>query len=87
MGRSQLSVPAQCSDAAPSGLIGPDGRWLAVVASNGSPDLVIADLDRTSKTLRVSLELARPWRARARAGTLHDSARVLDLHSSDTTNF
>ena len=61
-----FSVPAQCSDAAPSGLVGPDGKWIVTAPSDGSPALAIADLDRASEPLRISLEHGRPWRARAR---------------------
>jgi hypothetical protein len=80
-------VPAQCSEAAPSGLIGPDGRWIASAPADGADALVIADLDRTSDTLRGALEYARPWRARARTGELHDQARVYDPRSVDVSRF
>ena len=82
-----FSVPAQCSDAASAGLIGPDGQWIARAPSDGASALVIADLDRTSAVLDVALNHARPWRARARAGELYDAARVLDPRSTDRTRF
>jgi predicted amidohydrolase len=82
-----FSVPAQCSDAAPSGLVGPDGRWLAKAAAGGESRLVIADLDRGDEALHVALNLARPWRAQARAGELHRKARVDDPRSRDRTRF
>lgn len=82
-----FSVPAQCSEAAPSGLIGPDGRWIANAPADGADALVIADLDRTSDTLRGALDYARPWRVRARTGELHDQARVHDPRSADVSRF
>ena len=82
-----FSVPAQCSDAAPSGLIGPDGRWIAVGPADGAAAVVVADLDRGAAGLRGALEFARPWRVRARAGDLHDQARVVDPRSADVGRF
>lgn len=82
-----FSVPAQCSQAAPSGLIGPDGRWIANALSDGASALVVADLDRASDTLRGALEHARPWRARARSGEVHQQARVNDRRSADVGRF
>lgn len=82
-----FSVPAQCSDAAPSGLVGPDGRWIATAPADGASALVVADLDRSSASLRGALEFARPWRVRARAGGLHDQARISDPRSDDLGRF
>lgn len=82
-----FAVPAQCSDAAPAGLVGPDGRWIAQAPADGQSSLVIADLDRTAETLHVALKLARPWRARARSGELHQAAQVEDARSLATDRF
>jgi len=79
-----FAVPAQCSDAAPAGLVGPDGRWIAQAPADGQSSLVIADLDRTAETLHVALKQARPWRARARSGELHQAAQVEDARSLAT---
>lgn len=82
-----FSVPAQCSAAAPSGLIGPDGRWISRALPDGGSGLVIADLDRRSEALRGALEYARPWRVQARMGDLYQRARVADPRSSDASGF
>jgi predicted amidohydrolase len=82
-----FSVPAQCSRAAPAGLVGPDGRWIARAPADGTSALVIADLDRTSEALQVALKHNRPWRARARDGELHGRARVVDPRSTDVHSF
>lgn len=82
-----FAAPAQCSDAVPSGLIGPHGRWLASAPSDGASAIVIADLDRGSEALQTALQLARPWRARARQGELHRRAQVVDPRSLDVRRF
>lgn len=82
-----FAVPAQYSDAAPAGLVGPDGRWIAQASADGQPALVIADLDRTAETLQVALRQARSWRARARSGELHQAAQVDDARSLATDQF
>lgn len=82
-----FAVPAQYSDAAPAGLVGPDGRWIAKAPADGQPALVVADLDRMDEHLQAALDHARPWRARARAGALHERARVLDSRSADILSF
>ncbi len=82
-----FAVPSQCSSSAPSGLVGPDGRWIAQAPADGEDHLAIADLDRAAPALRVALEMARPWRVRARLGDLHEAARVTDPRSSDRTAF
>lgn len=82
-----FSVPAQSSDAAPAGLVGPDGQWIARAPADGTSALAIADLDRTSPALEVALKYGRPWRARARAGDLHEAARIVDPRSADVSRF
>jgi predicted amidohydrolase len=82
-----FSVPAQCSDATPAGLIGPNGQWIVRAPADGAPALAIADLDRSSEQLHVALNHARPWRARARTGELHDQARAADPRSADRSSF
>lgn len=82
-----FSVPAQCSGEAPTGLIGPDGQWIARAPSDRTAALVVSDLDRNSANLEIALKRARPWRARARDGELHEAARVIDPRSTDMTRF
>jgi predicted amidohydrolase len=82
-----FSVPAQCSEAAPAGLIGPDGRWIARAPPDGTVALVIAELDRTADALQSALRYARAWRARVRTGEFHNRARVTDPRSADKSRF
>lgn len=62
-----FSVPPQHSSAATSGVVAPDGRWLARCAVTDRPALVTADLDEGSDDVRFAVSLARPWRRQARA--------------------
>ncbi|MDP1618141.1 carbon-nitrogen hydrolase family protein [Phenylobacterium sp.] len=82
-----FSVPAQYSDAAPAGLVGPDGRWISQAPGDGQASLVIADLDRMDEALQVALRHARRWRETARTGELHQAAQVEDARSLATHRF
>jgi predicted amidohydrolase len=82
-----VSLPAQCSTAMPTGVIGPNGKWLAQCAADGGPGIVCVDLDRAAPELGVALHAARPWRATARAGKLYEQRRVDDPRSMDRTRF
>ncbi|WP_232820042.1 carbon-nitrogen hydrolase family protein [Nocardioides allogilvus] len=74
-----LSVPAQRTHLFHSGLIGPHGEVLADVGSEAG--LVIGTLDRGDPALHVALDLAKPWRALARAGDIYEERRVDDERS------
>lgn len=78
-----LSAPAQTAELVPAALIGPDGITIAQVPPG--EDLVTAEIDQSNPSFHVALELARPWRARARAGHIYNSRRVHDLRSTDRT--
>ncbi|MEV5708705.1 carbon-nitrogen hydrolase family protein [Actinoallomurus sp. NPDC052274] len=82
-----VSVPAQCSAAMPSGVIGPHGYRLGSCAADGRPGLVCVRLDRGDPALDVALHKARPWRARARTGDLYEAHRVDDPRSVVKTRF
>ena len=80
-----VSVPAQCADLFGSSLIAPDGRRLARV--EGKEGLAVGLLDRDLPALDVALNLARPWRAVARAGEIYEERRVADIRSRVRTEF
>ncbi|HEX5377442.1 MAG TPA: carbon-nitrogen hydrolase family protein [Phenylobacterium sp.] len=82
-----MSVPAQCSRAASSGVIGPHGGWLGCCAADGEPGLAVVDLDRDAPDLDVALNKAKPWREIARAGAIYEARRVDDPRSLDRTRF
>ncbi|KAA2247672.1 carbon-nitrogen hydrolase family protein [Solihabitans fulvus] len=82
-----VSVPAQCSDAMPAGVVGPHGYRLASCPDDGAPALVCVDLDRAAPEVEVALRLARPWRTSARAGEPYAAHRFDDPRSADRTRF
>lgn len=61
-----VAVPAHCSTAMPSGVVGPHGYRIASAATDQHPALVCVDLDRDDPTLDIALNKARPWRKKAR---------------------
>ncbi len=82
-----LAIPAQCSQALPSSLIGPDGLVQAEAGRDGEPDLVFGTLDRGDPAFAIALEKARPWRRTARLGEIYEERRVDDPRSRDRTGF
>jgi hypothetical protein len=48
---------------------------------------VVGTLDREDPALHVALDLARPWRASARAGSIYEERRVTDERSRVRTEF
>ncbi|PUA81111.1 carbon-nitrogen hydrolase family protein [Nocardioides currus] len=78
-----LSAPAETRELFASALIGPDGRCLAEVSSGS--DLVVGDIDTDDPDFHVALDLARPWRARARVGDIYAERRVDDVRSRERT--
>lgn len=80
-----LSVPAQSTHLFHSGLIGPHGEVLADAGATAG--LVVAALDREDPALHVALDVARPWRATARAGHIYEERRVTDERSRVRTEF
>ena len=77
-----LSAPAQTRTLFTSALIGPDGSSIAQVRPDA--DLVVGDLDPDDPAFRVSLHLARPWRAEARRGDIYARTRVHNDPRSNT---
>lgn len=80
-----LSVPAQTTHLFHSGLIGPRSEVLADVG--GEAGLVVGTLDRKDPALHVALDLAKPWRASARADTIYEERRVTDERSRVRSKF
>jgi predicted amidohydrolase len=60
------------ADTPASGIIGPDGNWLARCGSG--VDMAIADIDRADPKLDIALNKARPWRRIAREGRIYRDA-------------
>jgi predicted amidohydrolase len=69
-----MSLPAQTADLMPSGLIGPDGTYVATVTAPA--ELTIATIDRDDPTYEIPLTKLRPWRTLARKGAIYTARRV-----------
>lgn len=82
-----VSVPAQCSTAMASGVIGPHGRWLGSCPGDRTPSVVCVDIDPDDPDLDIALHKAKPWRSRSRAGHDYAARRVEDIRSRDRTHF
>jgi predicted amidohydrolase len=76
-----MALPEQTAHLMNSGVIGPDGRYLAKL--DGGEGLVYADLTRAD--FEVWFERARPWRESAVNGEIYRSRRVDDPRSADRT--
>ncbi|HEV7346549.1 MAG TPA: carbon-nitrogen hydrolase family protein [Devosia sp.] len=66
-----VATPANAADP-PSGIIGPDGQWLARCGTG--IDIAVAELDRHDPRYEIALTKARPWRRRARQGEIYSHA-------------
>ncbi|NUR03866.1 MAG: carbon-nitrogen hydrolase family protein [Streptomyces sp.] len=79
-----LSGPAQDSVTAPTGIVAPNGDWLARCPADGSPSIAVVNLDDSSETATSALTYARPWRRESRSG-LYTEHQVIDPRSEDRT--
>jgi predicted amidohydrolase len=81
-----FSLPARHSTIAPSGVIAPGGEWLARCPQDGTPSVVVVDLDDSLDNVDVAVSKARPWRRMARAG-VYEPHFVRDPRSDDRGAF
>jgi len=66
-----VATPAN-ADSPASGIISPDGEWLA--RCQQGVDIAVATLDRDDPDFDIALNRARPWRRRARQGQIYRDA-------------
>jgi predicted amidohydrolase len=66
-----VATPAN-ADQPTSGIIAPDGNWLA--RCGRGIDMAVAELDRSSPDLDIALNKARPWRRLTRQGIIYRDA-------------
>lgn len=78
--------PAGDSAFAPSGVLAPSGEWLARCPTDGTPSLVVVDIDDSAEDVEIAVHRARPWRRTARAG-VYDPHVVSDPRSDDRGTF
>lgn len=79
-----LSGPAQHSATAPSGIVAPNGHWLARCPTDDSPSVAVVNLDDSSEAAADAVTYGRPWRREARSGIYTDH-QVIDPRSDDRT--
>ncbi|GAA1963064.1 carbon-nitrogen hydrolase family protein [Kitasatospora viridis] len=79
-----LSVPAEHSPTAPSGVAAPGGDWLDRCPADGSPAVTVVDLDDACEAAAIAVTLARPWRRESRS-TVPDGPGPADPRSEDRT--
>jgi predicted amidohydrolase len=75
------SAPAQDAVNAPSGVVSPDGQWVARCPREGVRAMVVADLGRDPD------DPARPWRRTARSGVYDPHLAHDDARSGDRSSF
>jgi predicted amidohydrolase len=63
------AIPVQRAADGPSGILGPDGNWIARCGTG--EDIAIARMDRADPRFEIALDKARPWRRKARQGDLY----------------
>lgn len=81
-----LSTPTQCSRGLASGLVAPNGMFVAR-CRGGRSGVIVQDLDKNAPELDIALNKARPWRRAARAGAIYESHRVQDSRSTNRFEF
>ncbi|MFE7576953.1 carbon-nitrogen hydrolase family protein [Streptomyces sp. NPDC057521] len=79
-----LSGPAQHSSTAPSGIVAPNGHWLARCPTDDSPSVAVVNLDDSSEAAADAVTYGRPWRREARSG-IYTEHQVTDPRSEDRT--
>jgi predicted amidohydrolase len=77
---------AMPSGSAPSGVVTPGGKWLARCPQDGTPSVVVVDLDDSAEDVEVAVSKARPWRRTARAG-IYEPHFVTDSRSDERSSF
>jgi predicted amidohydrolase len=81
-----LSAPTECSRGLASGLVAPDGQFVARCRA-GRSGMIIRELDRAAPELDIALNKARPWRRTARTGEIYETRRVEDRRSANRLEF
>ncbi len=81
-----FSVPTQCSEKAPSTMIGPNGDIIDACKPLES-GFVISALDRDAPEWEIAIKRARPWRKTAREGNIYRTKYVDDPRSIDKHAF
>jgi predicted amidohydrolase len=81
-----VATPTQLSGGLPSRLIAPTGEVQAIAAPEES-GVVIGELDEDCPRWEVALHRAKPWRAKARDGSIYRQRYVRDPRSESRSSF
>jgi deaminated glutathione amidase len=81
-----VAAPTQLSGGLPSRLIGPTGEVQAVAGPDESR-VVVGELDEGCPQWEVTLHRAKPWRAKARDGSVYRQRYVHDPRSESRSSF
>jgi predicted amidohydrolase len=81
-----FALSAQEGEAAPAGLIAPDGTWAARCPVGGQSAVAVATTDNQPENINIAVNGARPWRRQVRSG-IYDPHLVADPRSTDRTAF
>jgi predicted amidohydrolase len=81
------ATAAQEAPKGPAGIIGPDGRWSRLCPASSTSCYAASVLDRDDPRYDVSLQKARPWRAKARVGEIYRERMVCDTRSQSRNEY
>lgn len=79
-----MSIPANESVNQPSQFIGPNGKIIDRCEKNKS-SIIVSEIDKDDVEWNVALNLARPWRTKARKGEIYQKNKVVDVRSETKT--
>ncbi|MFK0173784.1 hypothetical protein ACIQU5_33900 [Streptomyces sp. NPDC090306] len=77
-----LAVPTEHAETTPSGVAAPNGEWHQQCPADGSPAVVVVDLDDRCGLAAEAVNHARPWRRQTR-GTGPDDRCSSDPRSEN----
>ncbi|RCK52324.1 hydrolase [Thalassospira profundimaris] len=81
------ATPAQEAHKGSAGIIGPDGKWVALCQTCDDISFTTSVLDRLDPEYDVPLQKARPWRAKARLGEIYREKMTADHRSRNRNGY
>jgi len=81
-----FATVAQMTGTRPSHMLGPDGE-VGAQCEHNSPSFCLNTLDTQAEKWKVPIQFAKPWRLRAREGSIYSDKQVDDPRSTEKTQF
>lgn len=81
------ATPAQEAHKGPAGIVGPDGVWSSRSLVSATSCFSMTVLDRNDPAYEIPLQKARPWRAKARLGSIYQEKTVMDERSQNKSAY